>query len=467
MKFNEKDIRAMVFESVRKLISEISVADAYQRFYSEKVPEHLYKLLMIGTETMTPYHKVVLDSYVKGDMADRDVIEAGELWAKASNDAKQYLVKVAKEDKEYLLTSPWALRKFITKVGQMKSHTENSFSERGLEVLYQGDGVLITCTKSYTASHKTYGDSHWCTASDLFGRYNGFEMFSRYTEEEEEILVQFINTADKERDSYQVGYSFYDLTEEEIFDWSDKSCDISMVEKMLLRYGIVYQDFVNTVLKPNARRLWKETMENLGDEWEYYGRRRRMREEKIAKKMSTEFNSKEFRDEVISKLKDCYLSGVEGKGTMCPFPHGVCTFKTEINTNECRAIIFDIEYGGYSDEERDMICYFFSPDDCDNYEDYITAFTQTWIVKPDFKTIIGIQQGCFEASKGNVIKVSSESMYGYCLALVYAPNGSVIVNSPRDVNFKRRDNIIEVWNNEEEGFLIDSITGKKVPGVPK
>ena len=143
MIIRENDIRKMVSETARRILSEISVRDAYQRFYKDNVPEAAYSALMKGTDLMTPFHKLMLDTYAKGDTTDEDLANAGNLWSSTSNEARQYLVNAAKEDKEYYAENTWRVRSLINKVGSMKSHTENSFSQRGLEVLYKDENVNI------------------------------------------------------------------------------------------------------------------------------------------------------------------------------------------------------------------------------------------------------------------------------------------------------------------------------------
>ena len=471
MIIRENDIRKMVSETARRILSEISVRDAYQRFYKDNVPEAAYSALMKGTDLMTPFHKLMLDTYVKGDTTDEDLANAGNLWSSASNEARQYLVNAAKEDKEYYAENTWRVRSLINKVGSMKSHTENSFSQRGLEVLYKDENVMVTCTKSYTASHKTYGDSHWCTASDIFGNYNGFEMFVRYTlDDGNNILVQFIDLTNKENNSYQVQYGvWHDNTdEEEICNWYDNQCKIESVIAMLKSHGVDYQQIKSEYIDKNAARLVDETRDNLADENDYYTRKRRVRERKVFKEIKKKYNSQDFRAKALEAIKSSMA-----KKHQVSFGDGVSYIEQTINilsinggaTGEI-TYVATVEYAGCDENEQELITQLMDEDYSDNYADYYSALTQTWLLNKDFN-IIAVHQGCYGGKKDNIIRIKTEPQWGNDIALVNAANGKVVASYFNDIEMKRVDHIIEVYDHSEDGWLMNSITGEKMPGRPR
>ena len=178
------------------LLNEISSADAYAKFYSKGgkfIHKDIYDSLMNGTAVMTPFHKMMLDAFLAGKVNANLMQFAGDIWRGASNDMKQYLIHAVEGDLDYITDTGGSIRIFLEKVSSMKSHSERSFNDRGYEVLYEDEGVKVTCTKSYTSSCKNYGNSHWCTASDIFGEYNGYDMFRNYTNDNGGgCLVQFI-----------------------------------------------------------------------------------------------------------------------------------------------------------------------------------------------------------------------------------------------------------------------------------
>lgn len=471
MIIRENDIRKMVSETARRILSEISVRDAYQRFYKDNVPAKAYSALMKGTDLMTPFHKLMLDTYTKGDATDEDLANAGNLWSNASNEARQYLVNAAKDDKEYYAENAWRVRSLINKVGSMKSHTENSFSQRGLEVLYKDENVMVTCTKSYTASHKTYGDSHWCTASDIFGEYNGFEMFIRYTTDDgNSILVQFIDLTNKENNSYQVQYDVWrdSADEGQICDWHDNQCNIESVIEMLKSHGVDYQQIKSEYIDKNAVRLFDETKDNLADENDYYTRKRRVRERKIFKEIKGKYNSQDFRAKALVAIRDSV-----SKKHQIDFGEGVSYIERVINIlspngNKSGEITYvaTVAYFGYDEAEKELINQLMDEDYSDNYEDYYSALTQTWLVNKDFN-IIAIHQGCYGGCKDNIIEIKSEPNWGNDIALINAANGKVVASYFNDIEMKRVDHIIEVYDQSEDGWLMSSITGEKIPGRPR
>lgn len=464
MIIRENDIRKMVSETARRILSEISVRDAYQRFYQDNVPEKVYSALMKGADLMTPFHKLMLDTYTKGDATDEDLANAGNLWSNASNEARQYLVNAAKDDKEYYSENAWRVRSLIKKVGSMKSHTENSFNQRGLEVLYKDENVMVTCTKSYTASHKAYGDSHWCTASDIFGNYNGFEMYVRYTMDDgNNILVQFIDLTNKENNSYQVQYGVWrgSADEEEICNWYDKQCEIGSVIAMLKSHGVDYQQIKSEYIDKNAARLVEETRDNIADESDYYTRKRRVRERKVFKEIKKKYNSQDFRTKALAAIRDSM-----SKRHQVSFGEGVSYVEKvmnilSLNGNNSGEITYvaTVEYSGYDDGEQELINQLMD-------EDYYSALTQTWLVNKDFN-IIAIHQGCYGGCKDNIIRLKTEPQWGNDIALVNAVNGKVVASYFNDIEMKRVDHIIEVYDHSEDGWLMSSITGEKIPGRPR
>lgn len=272
-------VRHMMTEGLA--LNEISTTDAYNRFYSDGknfIHQDIYNSLMNGTDTMTPFHKALLDMFLQRKVGANTLALAGDTWRSVSPEAKQYLVNMVSNDRERLTANNGMMVYFLTKVRQMKSHTENSFYSRGLEVLFENEGVRVTTTKSYTASAKEYGASHWCTASDRYGEYDGFDMFMRYSTDRS-FLVQFICKKDI-NESFQVQYRSFDnaFDSDTVCDWEDNQRDISDVKDMLRNFGgVSYKYIVKQYIYPNANRIIAEIKENLDDESEYYNRQHRIK----------------------------------------------------------------------------------------------------------------------------------------------------------------------------------------------
>ena len=295
VRITHNDIVSMVSEVMnrlgnRSMLSEIRSVDAYNRFYDGKIEPDVYKTLMSGAENMTPFHKLALDYCVNQkaglESFGYDVMKfaktIGNLWTSTDVEGRQFLVKACNEDTE-LTNSLSMFLYFLNNTSQMKSFSEKQYRNGGYEVLFENENVRVTCTKSYSSSSHYFGNSHWCTASDQFGDYDGHSMFREYTVEcwdGDGILIQFCTKSE----SYQVQYVVKDNGEVKPYNccnWEDYAVNVSEVENTLNEYGVSYTDIFNNYIKPNAERLADETKEFANDENIYYGRKRAIRLRRI------------------------------------------------------------------------------------------------------------------------------------------------------------------------------------------
>lgn len=261
---NESILRQIIAEMAkeRKLVTEIKVTDAYARFYDGKIPQDIYTALMKGTDKMTPFHKLCLDSlidYYSNRESESDswtdqllpwAKEIGDKWSAANNDARQFLLRYI-ESRSFTDNAPLnfqRLANITNKILSKQGHTEGNYCDRGLVKLYENDKVLVTCTTSYSASKKYYGDTHWCTASDIGGNYNGFKMFGDYTcnneYEDNMILVQFVDKENREK-TIQVAFEdglciyqacdFFDheLDEEDVKNYINEVIGLDNLERII------------------------------------------------------------------------------------------------------------------------------------------------------------------------------------------------------------------------------------------
>ena len=218
MKLTINEIHKMVSECVNNLLTEaISTDDAYNTYYKDKIPYPIWGLLMNGTKNMTPFHRKMADIIVRmikeygvGWKITDTAKMAQACWNKGVK-AQQLLTNMANEN--YLPVNNFQmLTNILTQIESNEMHTEKEFLANGLCKIYEDDRILVTTTLSYTASRKYYGDSHWCTASGIDGRWDGFTMFKRYSEDG--LLVQFVDKANR-RNSFQTvatGGGSYSLT---------------------------------------------------------------------------------------------------------------------------------------------------------------------------------------------------------------------------------------------------------------
>ena len=234
MKINitHNDIMNMVAEVFtrldnRSMLSEITAQDAYTRFYQGKIPEKVYQKVMMGADQMTPFHKLALDhlaqiySQEKPARVPKIVGLVSKFWSNANNESRQYAVKVAKDEGDRLKADIEYFQNVVIELSKMKSHSEGSYIERGYEILFEDDNLRVTCTKSYSSSCRHYGKSHWCTASDQFGEYDGHTMFRRYTISSKAVLIQFVPKNSPEKTCQAQFEVKKKMSIGQICDWED------------------------------------------------------------------------------------------------------------------------------------------------------------------------------------------------------------------------------------------------------
>lgn len=252
MKIYERDIMTMVSESIRRILSEaISAEDAYERFYKGKIGENIWNALMDGVQVMTPFHKAVIDVLIKSSIDPKGneniAMLANRAWSRSVK-GQQFLTNIAKEGYGDVFEDSVSLLFFLKSFCKKTLYSEAEYIGNGLVKLYDGEKWMVTCTTSYSASKKYYGDTHWCTASDIFGQYNGFEMFQDYTTSAEDgILVQFVNKEDREK-SYQA--SFTEMQISLICDFNDKQ---------------INADDFNEAIHPEKEEIFKAISDNYSD----------------------------------------------------------------------------------------------------------------------------------------------------------------------------------------------------------
>ena len=209
---DENVLRHMLMEITKEktAINEaITVDNAYTRFYASRINKEIYDLAVDGTVNMTPYHKALLDVVIlAGEMGDDSyqteiATSGGQVWASSNANIRQLLLKAVKGN-ELPTDNPSQFVKKAISISRTTAATKAQVAAEGLVKVFENDRLLITCTTTYSASRKYFADSHWCTASDIFGDYNGYEMFMRYSIYSGGFLLQFIDKNNRMDGTYQV-----------------------------------------------------------------------------------------------------------------------------------------------------------------------------------------------------------------------------------------------------------------------
>ena len=269
-------------------LNEISSQDAYNKFYSKMFNAQYWVLLMKGVKNMTPFHKRILDLAVSeikrydpdfGTKKDIDRVDnyaakkvarlfsaASTAW-NSSTYASQFLVNTVNEDYTVYSDIDDTIE-FLNRVPHAKKFSERELSEDGLVVLYEDDLLLATCTTSYSASKKYYGDSRWCTASGVDGVNNGFQMFIQYTSDEEGevdfLLVQFVDKNNR-NESFQMTTDSTSIGA--ICDFSDERRDIVAIKE---HFGENRVNRVLAIISQRYEELVKKTMVSIATEDMHY-----------------------------------------------------------------------------------------------------------------------------------------------------------------------------------------------------
>lgn len=363
---NEEQIRIITEKMVKSVLNEeISAADAYRKFYSTKFSEQEFSSLMNGSRTMTPLHKHALDimSFTGWNQELCDLVQ--KVW-NMGNDARAYAIemcpknKVTKEDAEYQKT---LLERILTNTLGMKGHTEAQFADNGLYKVNETDDVLITCTTSYSASKKYYGTSHWCTASDIGGKYNGFEMFCKYTGLDEDysisedyaILVQFVNKKDNEK-TFQL--AVYDNGDPDEACWfSGKRMGSPDIDAMVKGYGFnSVEEALGGV--ENIRMLLDKTSEDMNQEWAYWSKKSEELCEKRKTDVVNKINSGSYTVTLLTifekmEKRDSNELFSEDIGVEYPAIEVVRYPLRPVSDRSIR--LYNIAFLGFNDEERNWL----------------------------------------------------------------------------------------------------------------
>ena len=268
---NERVLKHILMEMTKEttLINEaISVANAYAKFYSTKLTEEEYNAAVNGTVNMTPYHKALLDAMITAKENGFEnwlflAKECGNIWANSDANIRQLLLKAVKSNE----LNPKNLNGFYEKsleISQTKAVTKAQVANNGLITLYEDEKVLITCTTTYSASHKFYADSHWCTASDIYGQYNGYCMFLNYTTRENSCLIQIV-PKNYRMQMFQMQSGLYGPGQ--ICDFDDNGCDF---EEMTNNLGLIIPNITeileNLTTEDEIKKLiWRTKVESKED----------------------------------------------------------------------------------------------------------------------------------------------------------------------------------------------------------
>ena len=176
---------SLIYESI---VNEIGADDAYNRFYSS-IPREDYDQILQGEQNPDKFMQFILNC-VRDGKTDKDgAVEAVSAFRSADQLIKQNVVNKFKAGEYESADDVTADIKYMASGGSILSRKK--FAKEGYIKIKETDKWLVTCTTNYLASNHYFGDSHWCTASDRDGRYDGWRMFLRYGIHADCVLIQY------------------------------------------------------------------------------------------------------------------------------------------------------------------------------------------------------------------------------------------------------------------------------------
>ena len=244
----------MVLEGV---LNEIRAEDAYNRFYSS-IPKEDFIKITGGEENIDKFIQFFLNCVRDGKSTVDEVVEAITAYKSADQLIKQKIKnKVSSGEYEDAAEVTYDV-KYFSSGGAVLSRKK--FAKEGYIKLGENERWICTCTTNYCANNHYFGSSHWCTASDRMGRYDGYRYFKSYGPASNCALIQFrwkgqvepyngetsytdmppAESFDKELgftgDTIPQRYSMFQLQirdnmdERQICDWADVSCTSDIVK---------------------------------------------------------------------------------------------------------------------------------------------------------------------------------------------------------------------------------------------
>lgn len=252
---------------VESVLNEISAEDAYKKFYSD-MPKDEYSNLVSLYGKFDNIMKALLNSIKAKNNTFDDALNFIKKYKSIDNNVRIKFLQNFKngsyEDIDDMING-------LSEIETNGADTLKTIQNMGLVTLLDDENYRLTCTTTYESSHHFYGNSSWCTASDRFGRYDGWIYFLSYLFDEStgyieseydlltpiEISAVLIQYTDKKANKiYQVQmYSSGEIGQ--ACDFKDNSIDL------------VLPNDINDLIVSKLPELIKRQRESFKREYEY------------------------------------------------------------------------------------------------------------------------------------------------------------------------------------------------------
>lgn len=233
---------------VESVLNEISAEDAYVKFYSD-IPKKIFdELLTMYGGKFDFLFKFVVNNLKESPVGSNFSYAKSflQLYKTIENNVRiTFLNRLKNGEYEDLVDAIQGIKD----IQEQGVSTVKTRQKEGYVEIYNDDNYLLTATLTYESSQHFYGKSKWCTASDRFGRYDGWYYFLSYifqldcvrtdnvynnlgTDKYplECILVQFTDKTKDETYQAQVGKNGHIG---QVCDFEDESVDTQEFEEQI------------------------------------------------------------------------------------------------------------------------------------------------------------------------------------------------------------------------------------------
>ena len=164
---------------VESVLNEISAEDAYVKFYSD-IPKKIFdELLTMYGGKFDFLFKFVVNNLKESPFGSNFNYAKSflSLYKTVENNVRiAFLNRLKNGEYEDLIDAIQGIKD----IQEQGVSTVKTRQNEGYVEIYNDDKYLLTATLTYESSQHFYGKSKWCTASDRFGRYDGWYYFLSY-----------------------------------------------------------------------------------------------------------------------------------------------------------------------------------------------------------------------------------------------------------------------------------------------
>ena len=171
------------------ILNEISPDEAYPKYYSNMSREDFDRVLG-GERNVDKFYRFFLDCIRDNGESVDSAVFAIRLYNESNDVVRQRVLNKLRTGEYETIEEFRTDLEYFNGGGTVVSRKQ--FAKEGYHSLYRNERWAVTCTTNYAANNKFFGNSHWCTASDREGRYDGYGMFRRYSINDSSVLVQFM-----------------------------------------------------------------------------------------------------------------------------------------------------------------------------------------------------------------------------------------------------------------------------------